>query len=36
MADVCDHLVLEEGRELGSALGSAGRTESSPFAGIGE
>jgi hypothetical protein len=32
VADVGDHLVLEEGRELGGALGPAGRTEPPTFA----
>jgi hypothetical protein len=32
VADVGDDLVLEEGRELGRALGAAGRTEPPPFA----
>lgn len=36
MADVSDHLVLEEGRELGSALGPARRAEPAPLAGKGE
>jgi hypothetical protein len=36
MADVGDHSVLEEGRELGRALGPAGRAETTSFAGEGE
>jgi hypothetical protein len=36
VADVGDDLVLEEGGELGSALGPAGRAEPAPFAGKGE
>jgi hypothetical protein len=36
VTDVGDDLVLEEGGELGSALGPAGRAEPAPFAGKGE
>jgi hypothetical protein len=36
MADVSDHLVVEESGELGSALGAAGRAEPAPIAGKGE
>jgi hypothetical protein len=36
MADVGDHLVMHEGRELGRARGPAGRVETASFAGEGE
>jgi len=36
VSDVGDHLVLEEGGELGGALGPAGRAEPASLAGEGE
>ena len=36
VADIRDHLVLQEGGELGGALGAAGWAEPAPFAREGE